>query len=47
MTLFPTKAITHSISELAEKLSGSVSAEVEAGGDTKKDKKSWLKFLGK
>ena len=38
-------AITHSICELAEKLSGDAPAE-EAGAE-KKDKKSWLKFLGK
>ncbi len=39
-------AITHSICELAEKLSGESPAEDEAAVD-KKDKKSWLKFLGK
>ncbi len=38
-------AITHSICELAEKLSGDQIAE-DAGAE-KKDKKSWLKFLGK
>ena len=38
-------AITHSIGELAEKLSGETPAEDEA--EDKKDKKSWLKFLGK
>ena len=38
-------AITHSITELAEKLSGD--SPVEGEGATKKDKKSWLGFLGK
>jgi len=38
-------AITHSICELAEKISGDAPPE-EAGAE-KKDKKSWLKFLGK
>ena len=37
-------AITHSISELAEKLSGDPPAEGEV--EEKKDKGSWLKFLG-
>lgn len=39
-------AITHSICELAEKLSGDSPAADESEAD-KKDKKSWLKFLGK
>jgi pilus assembly protein CpaE len=39
-------AITHSICELAEKLSGESPVEDEEVLD-KKDKKSWLKFLGK
>ena len=38
-------AITHSITELAEKLVGHV--EAEDSGDSKKDKKGWLKFLSK
>lgn len=38
-------AITHSISELAEKLSGESPLEEDA--DEKKDKKSWLNFLSK
>ncbi len=38
-------AITHSITELAEKLVGHV--EVEDSSDSKKDKKGWLKFLSK
>lgn len=38
-------AITHSICELAEKLSGDT--PVDEAGAEKKDKKSWLKFLGK
>jgi pilus assembly protein CpaE len=46
LTQAPTKAITHSINELAEKLSGDhpVAGEEDAG---KKDKKTWLKFLSK
>lgn len=41
-------AITHSISELAEKLSGDPPSEDDAAAaeEAKKDKKSWLKFLG-
>ena len=39
-------AITHSICELAEKLSGESKVEDENDLE-KKDKKSWLKFLGK
>lgn len=39
-------AITHSICELADKLSGESLAEGEDDLE-KKDKKSWLKFLGK
>lgn len=39
-------AITHSICELAEKLSGDSPDENDADAD-KKEKKSWLKFLGK
>ena len=39
-------AITHSICELAEKLSGDAAPEGEEESD-KKDKKNWLKFLGK
>lgn len=42
----PKAAITHSISELAEKLIGHQSSESEVA-DTKKDKKGWLKFLSK
>jgi pilus assembly protein CpaE len=38
-------AITHSICELAETLSGE--APLEDAKSEKKDKKSWLKFLGK
>jgi hypothetical protein len=38
-------ASTHSICELAEKLSGDT--PVDETGAEKKDKKSWLKFLGK
>ena len=41
----PKAAITHSICELAEKLTGTVAAEEEA--EVKKDKKGWLKFLSK
>ena len=40
----PKAAITHSISELAEKLSGEQREEVEP---EKKDKKNWLNFLSK
>ena len=39
-------AITHSINELAEKVSGDPPAEGEEAAETKKDKKGWLKFLG-
>ena len=39
-------AITHSICELADKLSGSAPTEQPEGEETPKDKKSWLKFLG-
>lgn len=39
-------AITHSICELAEKLSGEISNEGETESE-KKDKKSWLGFLSK
>ena len=39
-------AITHSICELAEKLSGTAPAEQTEGEEGGKDKKSWLKFLG-
>ncbi len=42
----PKAAITHSISELAEKLIGHQSSESEVA-DVKKDKKGWLKFLSK
>lgn len=42
----PKAAITHSISELAEKLIGHQSSESEVA-DAKKDKKGWLKFLSK
>jgi len=45
LTQAPTKAITHSINELAEKLSGDQPAAGEEEG--KKDKKTWLKFLSK
>ena len=39
-------AITHSICELAEKLSGTAPVESAEGEEGGKDKKSWLKFLG-
>jgi len=42
----PKSAITLSINELAEKLTGS-SDDVADRMDAKKDKKGWLKFLGK
>ncbi len=42
----PKAAITHSISELAEKLIGHQSSETDVV-DSKKDKKGWLKFLSK
>jgi pilus assembly protein CpaE len=42
----PKAAITHSIAELAEKLTGPASGEDETA-DNKKDKKGWLKFLSK
>ncbi len=38
-------AITHSITELAEKLSGDI--PIDGEGEAKKNKKSWLSFLGK
>jgi len=46
LTQAPTKAITHSINELAEKLSGDQPAVSEEDA-AKKDKKTWLKFLSK
>ena len=41
----PKAAITHSITELAERLLGEAKDPQEA--EEKKDKKTWLKFLGK
>lgn len=46
LTQAPGKAITHSICELAEKISGDAVAETAAEPEAK-DKKTWLKFLGK
>lgn len=46
LTQAPTKAITHSINELAEKLSGDQPVVSDEEG-AKKDKKNWLKFLSK
>ncbi|MFK7767344.1 MAG: CpaE family protein [Mariniblastus sp.] len=43
----PKAAITHSISELADKISGDKKAEEEIGDDEKPGKKKWLNFLGK